>query len=146
MLHYWYENPPGRAEIRSAGMLRILYLINHAGKGGTERYVHTLARQLHGAGTEVFFAYNEEGPLVDRMRELGIPVYRNPQFPHAVDKRAFFIVCEKNLSPSSMKLTGKSMYIAFRSALSRMIYKIKYPKHSCTPNFRPTRRILIPIM
>ena len=57
-------------------MLRILYLINHAGKGGTERYVHTLARQLHGAGTEVFFAYNEEGPLVDRMRELGIPVYR----------------------------------------------------------------------
>jgi len=57
-------------------MLRILYLINHAGKGGTERYVDSLARKLNGSGAEVFFAYNEEGPLADRMREMGIPVFR----------------------------------------------------------------------
>ncbi|NLW03191.1 MAG: glycosyltransferase [Clostridiaceae bacterium] len=57
-------------------MLRILYLINHAGKGGTERYIHSLARELNGSGVEAFFAYNEEGPLTDRMRELGIPVFR----------------------------------------------------------------------
>jgi len=57
-------------------MLRILYLINHAGKGGTERYVLSLARKLNGSGAEVFFAYNEEGPLADRMRELGVPVFR----------------------------------------------------------------------
>lgn len=57
-------------------MLRILYLINHAGKGGTERYVHSLARRLNGTSAEVYFACNEEGPLIERMEELGIPVYR----------------------------------------------------------------------
>lgn len=56
--------------------MRILYLINYAGKGGTESYVYSLARKLNHAGAEIFLAYHEEGPLVDRMKELGIPVYR----------------------------------------------------------------------
>jgi len=57
-------------------MLRILYLINYAGKGGTEQYVYSLAKVFHGNRAEVFFAYNEEGPLVERMKELGIQTFR----------------------------------------------------------------------
>lgn len=57
-------------------MLKILYLLNHAGKGGTERYVYSLAQKLNGSEAKVFFAYNEEGPLVEQMKELGIPVFR----------------------------------------------------------------------
>lgn len=57
-------------------MLKVLYLINHAGKAGTERYVHTLAGKLHGKKIEAFFAYNEEGLLVERMKALGIPCHR----------------------------------------------------------------------
>ena len=53
-------------------MLKVLYLINHAGKAGTERYVYSLIKSLHGTKIEAYFAYNEEGLLVEWVRELGI--------------------------------------------------------------------------
>lgn len=52
-------------------MLKVLYLINHAGKGGSENYVFSLIERLHGKEAECFLAYNEHGPLVDRVGELG---------------------------------------------------------------------------
>ncbi|HOK42684.1 MAG TPA: glycosyltransferase [Thermoclostridium caenicola] len=57
-------------------MLRILYLINHAGKGGTERYIYSLARKLNRSEAEIYFVCHEDGPLADGMREMGIPVYK----------------------------------------------------------------------
>lgn len=55
--------------------LNVLYLLNHAGKAGTERYVETLARTLSADGrVKPFFAYNEGGLLVERMEEMGVPV------------------------------------------------------------------------
>ena len=54
--------------------MKVLYLLNHAGKAGTERYVETLARQLSADGrVQACFAYHEEGLLVERMQALGIP-------------------------------------------------------------------------
>ena len=38
--------------------LRILYLINYAGKAGTEKYVENLVRIFSAAGNECHFAYN----------------------------------------------------------------------------------------
>lgn len=56
--------------------MNVLYLLNHAGKAGTERYVQTLIEQLNGSKVNAFFAYNEEGLLVDRLREHGVQVFR----------------------------------------------------------------------
>ncbi len=53
-------------------MLKVLYLINFAGKAGTEKYVYNLIEKYHGSSAECFMVYNIEGPLCDRIRELGI--------------------------------------------------------------------------
>lgn len=54
--------------------LRVLYLLNFAGKAGTERYVETLVRTLKNDGRiEPFFVYNIEGLLVERMGQMGVP-------------------------------------------------------------------------
>ena len=46
-------------------MLKVLYLLNFAGKAGTERYVETLVKYLAADGlVQPFFAYNEGGLLV----------------------------------------------------------------------------------
>ena len=52
--------------------MKILYLINHAGKAGTEKYVYNLAEKYHGKKAECFFVYNEEGPLCEQIKALGI--------------------------------------------------------------------------
>lgn len=53
--------------------MKVLYLLNHAGKAGTERYVETLIKYLGGAQVEPYFAYNESGLLVERLEALGVP-------------------------------------------------------------------------
>lgn len=53
--------------------MRVLYLINHAGKAGTEKYVYNLVNAYKNEKAECFFAYNEPGLLLDQMKEMGIP-------------------------------------------------------------------------
>lgn len=55
-------------------MLKVLYLLNYAGKAGTERYVETLVKYLNGEKIQAYFAYNEGGLLVERMQEAGVSV------------------------------------------------------------------------
>ena len=53
-------------------MLKVLYLLNFAGKAGTERYVETLVKYLAADGlVQPFFAYNEGGLLVERLEAMG---------------------------------------------------------------------------
>ncbi len=54
-------------------MPNVLYLLNHAGKAGTERYVETLVKYLDKKKINAFFAYHEPGLLVERMEALGVP-------------------------------------------------------------------------
>ena len=58
--------------------MKILYLINYAGSGGSERYVELLARYYHGSKATCGLCYNVDGPLVEKMRSLDIPVYQLP--------------------------------------------------------------------
>ena len=52
-------------------MLKVLYLLNFAGKAGTERYVETLVKYLAADGlVQPFFAYNEGGLLVERLEAM----------------------------------------------------------------------------
>ena len=58
--------------------MKILYLINYAGSGGSERYVELLARYYHGSKARCGLCYNVDGPLVEKMKALDIPVYQLP--------------------------------------------------------------------
>ena len=58
--------------------MKILYLINYAGSGGSERYVELLARYYHSSKATCGLCYNVDGPLVEKMKELDIPVYQLP--------------------------------------------------------------------
>lgn len=56
--------------------MKVLYLLNYAGKAGTERYVETLVKYLGpqgGGQVEPYFAYNLEGLLVERLEAMGVP-------------------------------------------------------------------------
>ena len=50
--------------------MNILCLINHAGKGGSEKYAASMAQHCVSLGDRIFFIYNEPGPLVARMEAL----------------------------------------------------------------------------
>ncbi len=54
--------------------MKILFLINYAGKAGIERYVENFVDIYSKAGHECHFAYNLPGELSDKMQKLGIPV------------------------------------------------------------------------
>ena len=56
--------------------LKVLYLINYAGKAGIEKYVENLVRLLPGAGVECYFAYSIPGELSEKMKKQGVPVLR----------------------------------------------------------------------
>ena len=56
--------------------LKILYLINHAGKAGTEKYVLNLVKYIKQKGDECVFAYNEGGLLSEQMADMGITSYQ----------------------------------------------------------------------
>ena len=60
-------------------MLKVLYLLNFAGKAGTERYVETLVKYLAADGlVQPFFAYNEGGLLVERLEAMGAASTKRP--------------------------------------------------------------------
>ena len=50
--------------------MNVLYLINYAGKAGTEKYVENLVRILGRDQITPFFAYNIDGELSEKMREV----------------------------------------------------------------------------
>lgn len=56
--------------------MKVLYLLNFAGKAGTERYVESLVKYLGPQGSgqvEPYFAYNTPGLLVERLEAMGVP-------------------------------------------------------------------------
>lgn len=59
--------------------MKVLYLLNFAGKAGTERYVETLVKYLSADGrVEPYFAYNVSGLLVERLEAMGVPTRQIP--------------------------------------------------------------------
>jgi len=50
--------------------MNVLHLINHAGSGGSEKYVEMLVEGF--SGGETYFAYNEDGPLHEKMVAKGV--------------------------------------------------------------------------
>lgn len=57
---------------------RVLFVLNHAGAGGTERYIETLVSGLVPQRMAAMLAYNETGPLVGRLAALGVTCRQTP--------------------------------------------------------------------
>lgn len=56
--------------------MKVLYLVNYAGKAGIEKYVQNLTRLLAGAGGEPHFAYAIPGELSEKLAAAGVPSLR----------------------------------------------------------------------
>lgn len=56
--------------------MNVLYLINYAGNGGSERYVENLISEYNEKKCDCFFAYNEGGALAKKMAEKHIITFK----------------------------------------------------------------------
>ena len=57
-------------------MTRILFLINYAGNGGSEKYVDDLVRIFTARGEDCRLCYNVPGALSERLEASGVPTFR----------------------------------------------------------------------
>ena len=131
-------------------MIRVLYLLNHAGKAGTERYVQTLIEKLNNKRIKAYFAYNEDGLLVERLRSIGVETYRIPM------KNPFDIKAVIELNKLCRKLDIQLIHTQFLrenyiSMLSRIInpkVRVVYTNHFILANnavTRLTNRLITPL-
>lgn len=131
-------------------MLKVLYLLNHAGKAGTERYVQTLAEQLHNKRIKAYFAYNEEGLLVERLRALGVETHRiamRSRFDLAAAYRLARLCRALEIDAIHAQFLREN-YIAMLSRLFNPKVKVIYTNHFILKNNRATRisnRLLTPL-
>ncbi|MBE7062735.1 MAG: glycosyltransferase [Ruminococcaceae bacterium] len=111
--------------------MRVLYLINHAGKAGTEKYVYNLVKAYREEKAECFFAYNEPGPLLTQMQELGVPTcrveMRSPFDTRAAKKLA--LLCRRYKIDIIHTQYPRENYIAVLSKRYRPETKVIYTCH-----------------
>lgn len=78
--------------------MKVLYLINYAGKAGTEKYVENLVHILSPDHIEPFFAYGVGGELSEKMAAAGVPSIKldmgRSAVPRAAKKLAAY--CREN--------------------------------------------------
>lgn len=129
--------------------MNILYLINYAGKAGTEKYVYNLVKAYHKTKCNCFFAYNEPGLLSTQMEELGITSFRlemkNPFDIKAAKKLAK--ICRDNKIDIIHTQYPRENYIAILSKLFYKKVKVIYTCHlTLKTNFiwKITNKLLIP--
>ena len=112
-------------------MLNVLYLINHAGKAGTEKYVYNLVKKFHGTETNCTFVFNEAGLLSEQMSEMGITLYnlpmKNPFDLSAAKKIAK--ICRENKIDVIHTQYPRENYIAILSKLFGSRTKVVYTCH-----------------
>ncbi|HHW30930.1 MAG TPA: glycosyltransferase [Clostridiaceae bacterium] len=58
--------------------LNVLHLLNYPGKGGSERYILSLAEGLHNKNCTFYVAYSQKGPMLKELRSMGIEAVRLP--------------------------------------------------------------------
>ena len=131
-------------------MIKVLYLLNHAGKAGTERYVQTLIEKLNNKKIKAYFAYNEDGLLVERLKELGVDTFRIEM------KNPFDFKAATSLSKLCKKLDIdlihtqflRENYIALLSKILNPKVKVMYTNHFVMRNnavLKMTNRLITPL-
>lgn len=131
-------------------MIKVLYLMNHAGKAGTERYVQSLVERLNNDKIKAFFAYNEEGLLVDNLKNLGVQTFqiemRNP-FDFKAARKLAKLCKELDIDIIHTQYLREN-YVALFSRLFNSKTKVMYTNHFILENnaiLRIWNRILSPL-
>lgn len=110
--------------------IKTLYLINHAGKAGTEKYVYNLVKAFNSDKAKCYFAYSEPGLLSEQMEEMGIESLRlemkNPFDLKAAKKLADY--CRNNNIDVIHTQYPRENYIAL---LSRRYYSGTRVVYTC---------------
>ncbi len=122
-------------------MLNVLYLLNHAGKAGTERYVETLVKYLGGKQVNPFFAYNESGLLVERLEGMGVPcrqVDMNSRFDFKAAKALGRLCQEWNIDLIHCHYL-REHYIALLAKRHKKDLRVVYTNHFVMENDAVTR-------
>jgi L-malate glycosyltransferase len=110
--------------------VNILYLINHAGQGGTEKYIQILIKNFS-PKNKIFFIYNEYGPLCAEIKKHNILMHKinmsNPFDISAAFKIAVF--CNKNKIDIVHTQFQREAYICALSKLFYNKFKLVYTCH-----------------
>ncbi len=122
-------------------MLKVLYVLNHAGKAGTERYVESLIARLDNKKIKAYFAYNEDGMLVEKLKGLGVDTFR------VVMRNRYDLKAARELSALCRKLSIdlihthylRENYIALLSRIFNPSVKVIYTNHFILKNDFITR-------
>ncbi len=122
--------------------MNVLYLLNYAGKAGTERYVETLVKYLSADGrVKPFFAYNEGGLLVERLEAMGVPT-RQLTMSSRFDRKAAKALA-KLCEEWDIELIHchylRENYIAMLAKSYNKRIRVVYTNHFVIPNDAVTR-------
>lgn len=129
--------------------MNILYLINHAGKAGTEKYVYNLVNAYNKKKCNCFFVYNEEGLLSEQMQQLGVTSFKITM-RHPFDLKAaksIAKICKANKIDIIHTQYPRENYIAILSRIFYSKVKVIYTCHlTLKTNFwwKITNKLLIP--
>lgn len=114
--------------------MRIMYLINYAGKAGTEKYVRNLVEAFSNRD-ECHLCYNVAGPLSEQLGEMGIPLFqlemKNPFDLNAAKKLAAY--CKEHRIDVIHAQYPRENYIALLSKLFYAKVKVVYTCHLTLP-------------
>lgn len=117
-------------------MINILYLINYAGKGGTEKYIETLTENLNKKEFEIFLCYNENGELKDSLEKKNIKCKRlemkNPFDIISAYKLSKY--CRENKIDIIHTHFMRENYIALLSKIFYSKVKVIYTNHITIEN------------
>ncbi len=67
--------------------MKVLYLINYAGAGGSEKYVYNLVDSFEGKRCSCVFAYNEDGLLAKQLQDKKLDSFK-VEMKNPFDKKA----------------------------------------------------------
>lgn len=122
--------------------MKVLYLLNFAGKAGTERYVETLVKYLAADGrVEPCFAYNVNGLLVERLEAMGVPtrqIAMDSRFDFKAAKALARLCGEWDIDLIHCHYLREN-YIALLAKRYNKKIRVVYTNHFVIPNDAVTR-------
>ncbi len=122
--------------VRNEETLNVLYLINYAGKGGTETYIKILSEKLISGGNNVHLLYNIKDKLCVDVKKLGIsPV--QIKMAHPFDVWAAFKLakyCKENKIDVIHTQHQRENYVAVLSKLFNPKVKTVFTYHFAYEN------------
>ncbi len=116
--------------------MKILYLINYAGKGGTEKYVRTLIDEFSSRGERCYFAYNENGLLTEQIKDKVVKTFRI-NIRSAYDLKAareIADICRENRIDILHTQFPRENFVAVLSKLFYKGTKVFYTNHIIVHN------------